>query len=162
MDIKNNKAKFVRLDMTRTIGDERYSWTEWFCLATTWTHPYNRKDAMAKAHQAWCEWQLEKGADWSDSGYECCPNITIGGAPLQDGWGSDIDSRVCGDLPCREWGDKVEEALATGEVQTLRLASENEVLETTFTPFKSITPDPESVASFGPFAEAALEGLVEK
>lgn len=167
----NNKARFVRLDMVNNYIDgygekKEFKCTEWFCLDTTWTHPYNRRNDLAAEFQKWCKDKLANGAEkeWEKFGYLCCPNITCGGAPLHDGWGSDIDGRICQEFPKEDilaWGDKVEEALRTGEVQTLHLDNGKETLDTTFTPFATFTPDPESVAAFGEYADAALEGLTK-
>ena len=157
-----NKAKFVKIDVTITHkgGGEPYSFTEWFCLGETWTHPYNRRNALAAEFQQWCKTADESiKKTWP---MVVCPYITIGGNPLQDGWGSDIDGRICVDFSHDEtmkWGDAVEEALKTGNVQSLVLENADTKLETTFTPYDTITPDPESGAAFGPYAEVALEGL---
>lgn len=160
-------ARFVRIDCKLSKWDK--PWTEWFCLDEVWVHPYNRTGRnglpywdKAEEFQKWCDAAIKENPAIMERWRTICPSIKIGGAVLNDGWGSDIDGRICnefGEAATRTWGDRLEEALRTGEVTSIRLDNGTDVLETTFTPFESITPDPDSVEDFGEWADAALEGL---
>lgn len=167
----NSRARFVKIECKETIGGDNYEWTEWFCPEEVWCNPYNRdgrynrpKWDKMEEFQKWCDSMQETDPERFGRWGSVCPNITIGGAVLYDGWGSDLDGRICngyGYAAQKKWGDCLEDALRTGEVTTIRLDNgKKKVMETIFTPYESITPDADSVAEFGEWADAALEGLV--
>ena len=171
--LPKSKSRFVKIDMKKTWGsgtDESNTWTEWFCFDSVWCHPYNRDGRNSSPYwdkheefQMWCKQTIEAHPEKEDKWHGgVCPDITIGGSVLNDGWGSDIDSRVCDDFSSEDkkrWGDCVEAALATGKVTSVVLQNGNVRLETTCTPFEKIEPDADSVAEFGEWADVALEGL---
>ena len=168
--LPKSTARFVKIDMVEYNGDEEpHKWTEWFCFDSVWTNPYNRdgrnsapKWDRVEEYEKWCKDALEANPALCDKWHGVCPNIRINGAELNDGWGSDIDSRVCDGFTDNEkkmWGDCVEAALVTGTETNIVLGNGNKMLQTTCTPFCEIEPDADSVAEFGEWAEYALEGL---
>lgn len=156
-----NVSKFVKIDMVRGA----YAWTEWFCLDRTWTNPYNCDGKGGRPtwnevekYRAWCKAQKKEGCDeWHEF---CCPVVTVGGAVLHDGWGSDISGRVCQNCEQGEelaWIAACEAALKYGKVTAMSMSDGT---KTTFTPFKEISPDKKSIREFGPWKKYALVGLV--
>lgn len=158
-----NKAKFVKINVNVSRkDDEPYSFTEWFCLDTTWTHPYNTRDARAEEFQSWCKknWNFEN----NDS---VCPEVTVDGAELNDGWGSDCVERIVGIIAginvnednIESFCNCIETALESGENKTLELEDEFGSMTVEFAPFASIVPDKSSIESFGPYADRVREEL---
>lgn len=160
-----NKAKFVKIDVNVSLNDyEPYSFTEWFCLDETWTHPYNTRDARAKEFQAWCKenWDFEN----EDS---VCPEVMIGGAKLNDGWGSDCVERIAGIIAgmrvkndnAEAFYNAIETALETGEKASLELEDARGSMTVRLEPSASIVPDEDSIAAFGPYADRVHKELAE-
>ena len=157
-----NISKFVKIDMVKR---GRHGWTEWFCLNETWTNPYNCDGKGGRPawnevekYRAWCKSVGKEGCDeWGNS---CAPIVTVGGCVLNDGWGSDVSGRICQNCEQGEelaWIAALEAALKHGEKTVMTLSNG---IKTTFTPYKEISPDKESVREFGPWKKYALVGLV--
>jgi len=147
-------TKFVRIDAKlEQPGKQDYSFTEWFCLSETWTHPYNRDNAFGEAFRKWCsEHRAEQDSRWNG----CCPDIRISDNVLCDGWGSDIAARHVGivgsDGEEESWGVAMDRAIG-GNVATVRIEGPRGVYKAVMTPVGDVEPDDESLAEFGPFAD---------
>lgn len=163
---------FVKIDVEETHGgvgvyNSAFKWTEWFCHDDVWVHPYNRDGRNGAPHwgrveefREWCDDELEREPSINDKWGSVCPSIKIDGAPLNDGWGSDIAGRMCDGFGADEtnrWCDCLEDALSTGKPTSIVLKDGRRTIKTTFTPYESITPD---ASDFGPWADAAMEGLI--
>lgn len=155
-------TKFVEI-ISETVHEDgyRHRWTEWFCLAETWTHPYNARDEKAKAFRRWCDNQ-DAYSKWGS----CCPPVLVGGAPLNDGWGSDIAARHCGivgaddDATVSSWCDMIEDVLLSGKPREFDVEGPRGKTRVKAIPHGTVAPDESSLKEFGPWEDDVRASIV--